>query len=217
MNDRHQCLRLSLILGLMLLFPISCGSGSSQPEKVTSLSSEVTQLLWQYEHMRELGQAGRADSFMAMRESVSVALVKDYYGRVKVPIDSAVVWRWAGEWPDVAGLPLIQDTSDGQWRRLTFVTTGVRNKKGQQMMLYPIILFRKEGSVWKVSNASRLLAPKLDKNGKEVLFSSLTYNPMFCIPPVIPNLDSLPSGPPSGPPPKPDKGIPVDLSKIRRK
>ncbi len=216
MSERHHPLRLGLILGLLLLVPIACGSGSSQPEKVTVLSSEVTQLLWQYEHMRELGRAGQADSFMARRDSVTSAFAKGYYSRANRSIDSGVVWRGAADWPDVAGLPLIQDTTDGQWRRLTFVTTGARNKKGQQMMLYPIIMFRKEGSTWKVSNASRLLAPKFDKNGKEVLFSSLTYGQMFCVPPVIPNLDSLPINPPSGPPPKPEK-FPVDLSKLKRK
>ena len=203
MSERHHPLRLGLILGLLLLVPIACGSGSSQPEKVTVLSSEVTQLLWQYEHMRELGRAGQADSFMARRDSVTSAFAKGYYSRANRSIDSGVVWRWAADWPDVAGLPLIQDTTDGQWRRLTFVTTGARNKKGQQMMLYPIIMFRKEDRPGKSATLHGCWPPNLTRMGKRCCSARSRMARCFVFRRSSPTSTACPSTRPAGPRPNP--------------
>lgn len=199
------------LVGLVLLLPAACGKGNSQPEKITKLNPELTELVRFYQEMKQFGLAGNVDSFWARRDSVSKAFILDMFGRHGTVVDSAVVAAWSYTWPDIAGLPLVQDTGDGQWRRLVFIIDSLVDKEGRQKALYPVVMFRKENGGWKVANASRLAAYKLDKQGKEVPFRSLTFHELFRIPPTFPNLDSI-AAREAGPP----RGIPIDPSRIKQ-
>jgi hypothetical protein len=203
------------VVGLVLLLPAACGKGKSQPEKITKLNPELTELVRYYQEMKQFGLAGNVDSFWARRDSVSKAFILDMFGRHGTTLDSAVVAAWAYTWPDVAGLPLVQDTGDGQWRRLVFIIDSLVDKEGRQKALYPIVMFRKENGEWKVANASRLAAYKLDKQGKEIPFSSLTYHELFRIPPTFPNLDSIAAR--DANPPKPRQLSPEEMERLRKK
>jgi hypothetical protein len=182
---------LIILLGLILLMPAACGQGGSQPEKITQLNPEQTELVRYYQEMKQFGLAGNVDSFWTRRDSVSKAFILDMFKRHGTGLDSHIVASWAYTWPDVAGLPLVQDSSDGRWRRLVFIIDNLVDSAGRQKTLYPVIMFRKEDGQWKVSNASRLASYKFDKQGKEIPFRSLTFHEMFRIPPTFPNLDSV--------------------------
>lgn len=199
------------LVGLTLLLPAACGKGDSQPKKITTLNSEQTEMVRYYQEMKQFGLAGNVDSFWARRDSVSKAFILDMFGRRGTVLDSGVVAAWAYTWPDIAGLPLVQDTSDGQWRRLVFIIDSLKDNEGRQKALYPIVMFRKENGRWKVANASRLAAYKLDKQGKEIPFKSLTYHELFRIPPTFPNLDSVAVRDAN-----PPRGIPIDPSKFKQ-
>lgn len=200
----RQLHRPTLVLAAALFFIFSgCGKGKSEPTPTTSLSPEVTELVRYYEEMRQFGRTGQIDSFWARRDSVTSAFTKDLYRRNQKAIDSVIVFKWVDTWPNIAGLPLIQDTSNGEWRRLVFVVDSLQDKSGRVKTMYPIVLFRKEGAVWKVSNGSRMSAYKATKKGEALPFSHLTFHDLFCIPPIFPNLDSLSAK--SGPPPTPER------------
>lgn len=205
---------LATLTGLILLLPAACGKGSSQPEKITTLNAEQTELVRHYQEMKQLGLQGKVDSFVARRDSVTMAFIMDMFKRHGSTIDSATVAGWAYTWPDVAGLPLVQDTSDGLWRRLVFIIDNLADSAGRAKALYPIVMFRKENGQWKVANASRLAAYKFNKQGKEIPFTSLTYHELFRIPPTFPNLDSIAVR--DANPPKPIRVIPNPGRQPRR-
>ncbi|MDD4050860.1 MAG: hypothetical protein PHR28_03025 [candidate division Zixibacteria bacterium] len=202
---------LATLVGLILLLPTACGKGNSQPEKITKLNSELTEMVRYYQEMKQFGLAGNVDSFWARRDSVSKAFILDMFGRRGTVLDSGVVAAWAYTWPDIAGHPLVQDTTDGQWRRLVFIIDSLVDKDGRQKALYPVVMFRKENGQWKVANASRLAAYKLDKQGKKIPFKSLTYHELFRIPPTFPNLDSVAADGAN-----PRRGTPIDPSQFKQ-
>jgi hypothetical protein len=68
------------------------------------------------------------------------------------------------------------------------MVVGSRDYKGTEKSTYPVVLFRKNGSDWKVSNAMLLGTDKYDKSGKLILHKSLTYPPMFSVPPDFTDL-----------------------------
>ena len=105
----------ALLAGTILL--ISCGSDSSEGDK---LSGDIREMVRYYQEMKELGLAGDVEAFLARRDSVTKDEVGRYFEGKGWVIDSTKVSNWCFNWPDVAGLPLVQDTGDGEWRRLLF-------------------------------------------------------------------------------------------------
>jgi hypothetical protein len=213
-SSRRRAL-VAILAGLALLLPAACGKSDSQPEKITKLDPELTEMVRYYQEMKQLGLAGNVDSFWARRDSVSKAFILNMFRMHGSTLDSNVVASWAYTWPDIAGLPLVQDSTDGQWRRLVFIIDNLVDSAGRQKALYPVIMFRKENGQWKVANASRLAAFKFDKQGKEIPFRSLTYHDLFRIPPTFPNLDSITTR--DANPPKPRRLTTEEMEKLRKK
>lgn len=204
-----------ILVGLALLLPAACGRKQAQPDKIVQLSPEQTELVRNYLEMKQIGLAGNVDSFWARRDSVSKAFILDMFKMHKTTLDSHIVSAWAYTWPDVAGLPLVQDSSDGQWRRLIFIIDNLVDSAGRQKALYPVVMFRKEHDQWKVANASRMSAYKFDKQGKEIPFASLTFHELFRIPPTFPNLDSIAAR--DANPPKPRRLTPEEVERMQKK
>jgi hypothetical protein len=109
--------------------------------------------------------------------------IAEYFKRKGWEIDSAKVSGWAYSWPDVAGMPLEQDSTNGEWRRLVFKRCGYKDDQGKEQCLYPVILLRKNGDEWKISNASRLAAYRYNDDGSEIKLSDLRFHKMFRLPP----------------------------------
>lgn len=204
-----------MLVGTALFLPAACGTSGSQPEKTAVLDAEQTEMVRYYLEMKQMGLDGNVDSFWARRDSVSKAFILEMFKRHGTSLDSRIVGSWAYSWPDVAGLPLVQDSSDGQWRRLVFIIDNLVDSAGRQKALYPVVIFRKENGQWKVSNASRLAAYKFDKQGKEIPFRTLTFHEMFRIPPTFPNLDSI--GARDANPPKPRRMTAEEMERLRKK
>ena len=85
--------------------------------------------------------------------------------------------------PDVAGLPLYQDTIYGLWRRVIFRICDMFDEAGREQCVYPIIMFRKNGDEWKVGNASRLAAYRYDDDGEPLELTKFMFHKMFRLPP----------------------------------
>jgi hypothetical protein len=183
-----------IISGLTLLLAVMlCASCGGDKPKGSKISSEVTELVRYYQEMKNLGLAGNVQEFLDRRDSVTKAEIAAYFKWKGWTIDSAKVSNWTFNWPDVAGLPLEQDTSDGQWRRLVFRMESQRDQKtGKEIIAFPIIMFRKESGQWKVSNASRFVGFKLNNDGTPQTLSQFQFHEMFRIPPTFEGLKEKP-------------------------
>lgn len=159
---------------------ISCGSDK---EKSAKLSGDVTELVRQYQEMKQIGLSGQVEPFLAMRDSLTNAEVNAYFERKGWEIDSVKVSSWSYNWPDVAGVPLIQDTTHGLWRRLIFKQCGMFDEQGREQCVYSIIMFRKNGDEWKVGNASRVASYRFNDDGSPIVLEEHRYHKMFRLPP----------------------------------
>ena len=172
-----------LIGTIVLIGLISCGKKNEDSAQLQPPSKEVSALVDSYQKIKAIAMAGEVDQFRERRDSLTMATVDAYIARIGGKVDSARVSMWGTNWPNVTGLPLVQDTSNGEWRRLTFTIIGSKDFKGKEKSTYPAILFRKNGSTWKVSNALLMGSDKFDKNGQLILYKDMIYPPMFSIPP----------------------------------
>ncbi|MEE9441940.1 MAG: hypothetical protein V3V99_04665 [candidate division Zixibacteria bacterium] len=202
-NDRYslRLTKLSLLLIASLLI-ISCGSDSGDPKK---LSSEQTGLVRKYQTMKLAGMAGDVTAFLSMRDSVTNVEIGNYQKNWGWTIDSTKVSNWATNWPDVAGLPIFQDTTDGEWRRLVFAHEPTINEKGEEVILYSVILWRKNNDEWKVSNATRMMGRLYNPDGTKAVLNEFSFHRLFRIPPVFDDLHKMP----------PEEG--ADSLKVREK
>jgi len=179
-------------LSLLLVVMVCTSCGGDKP-KGSKISSEVAELIRYYQEMKNLGLTGKVQDFLDRRDSVTNAEIAAYFKWKGWTIDSAKVSNWTFNWPDVAGLPLEQDTGDGQWRRLVFRMEGQRDQKtGKEMISFPIVLFRKEGDQWKVSSASRFVGFKFNNDGTPQTLSQFQFHEMFRIPPIFESLKQKP-------------------------
>lgn len=190
----------------------ACGTKQETPA-ISGHGGEIANMVTAYNAIRAAGLGGNVDKFLALRDTVTMAAVRTYFGNIKAPIDSARVALWAGNWPPVDGLRVAQDTSDGQWRRLTFIKEGVIDVKGIEKIVYPVVIFRKDGDNWRVSNAMTMGSDKFDKQGNFVLLSQMTYHPLFQMPPSFDQLLEKP-GDQSGQPPEEPTPVRIDPSKL---
>lgn len=172
-----------IILGAALVCSlVSCGKKEEQPQ-TQQLSKEVIDLIDYYQKMKELAVAGKVEKFREMRDSLTQAKVDEYIAKIQGRVDSERVNMWGMNWPIVVGLPLVEDSSNGEWRRLTFTVIGAKDYRGKDKVVFRVVLFRKNGSQWKVSNAFQMGSDKVDKNGHTVLLKDMVYPAIFCIPP----------------------------------
>jgi len=171
---------------------VGCGKKESETNQGDKLTTEQRQMVRDYLTIKEVGLTGNVGQFMALRDSLTGAKVRAYFEMTKRVIDSLRVVQWAYYWPSVAGLPVVEDTSDGEWRRLLFhQATGV-DDQGVEKSNYAIVLFRKNGDVWKVSNASSLMTPVLNPDGSRKTIDQFTYHRLFRVPPDFRDLESMP-------------------------
>jgi hypothetical protein len=173
---------------LLALGLFGCGEKKPAEQKPIPPTSDLSRLVEYYQRMKRFGMEGKVVEFQALRDSVTKVRVDYFLSTHGGVIDSARVATWAYTWPNIEGLPLMQDTSDGEWRRLTFYIEGLKDKNGVEKMTYPVVIYRKNGNVWRVSNSSLLGSDKMDKDGRPILLSQLTYHKMFRIPPDFEDL-----------------------------
>jgi len=190
-------LMLVFLAGTALM--VSCSEKRTIPKKIDKLTAEQTDLIRYYHQIKQAGQAGRIDLVLRERDSVTMDFVRRFFEMRGIPIDSNIVASWANSWPDVAGLPLIQDSINGNWRRLLFMIDGIRDKENREKILLPILMFRLENGEWKFSNTSRLSSFKYGPDAKPIALEDLTFHEMFRMPPSFPDLDSVATHPPTQP------------------
>ncbi len=170
----------ALIVAVLAFGSISC---SSRDKPKTNLNPEVTQLVRKYQEMKTAGLRNQMSKFVHMRDSVTRMEVADYFRRTKRVIDSAKIYQWAFNWPDVAGLPLVQDSTNGRWRRLVFRQCGLMEASGREDCIFSVVLFGKDGDQWNISNACKIGAHHYDNDGSEVRVNDLDFNALFLLPP----------------------------------
>lgn len=196
-------LAILVLVGLWLSHGmVSCGSGESG---TSELDPEISDLVRYYQEMKAVGLNGMVERFVAMRDSVTTALVDTYFTLQGWVLDSAKVSQWAYNWPDVAGLPLVQDSIQGRWRRLIFRQCGMFDEAGRETCMFSVIIFARSGDRWKVSNATRSAAFRYDPDGTEHTVGELMFHGMFQLPPSYDHLK----------PPEPNEGTPP-MSQPRR-
>lgn len=179
-----------LVICLLALLSLAA-CGSEKNASVPRVERDEG-LIQYYNQMREIGLAGKVDEFVAMRDSVTNAEVATYYAGRGWELDSARVSDWAFNWPEVNDLPLIQDSIHGEWRRMVFEKCGIFDKAGMEKCMYPIIMWRKDGNQWKVSNATRMAAPRYKSDGSLLTMDQLNFHLMFSLPPSYAHLKPPP-------------------------
>jgi hypothetical protein len=181
MRKKYQNAGLLLCLAvIIMMIAISCGS---EEEKGATLSGDVSELVRYYHTMKQVGLAGRVDEFLDMRDSLTRAEIDSYYSWKGWTFDSIKVSDMAYHWPDIAGMALEQDTTYELWRRLVFRQCELYDTAGKEQCLYPVVLFRKNGDVWKVSNASRLASYRYNDDGSLRTLDQLSFHKLFRLPP----------------------------------
>jgi hypothetical protein len=199
MRRRYLLLSILALLCAALSFgPISC---SSKKEPETNLSPEVTGLVRKYQEMKTAGLNNKKAKFVHMRDSVTRTEVAGYFRRTGRIIDSAKIYQWAFSWPDVAGLPLVQDSINGRWRRLIFRQCGLYEPSGIEDCVFPVVLFGKDGDDWNVSNACKIGGHRYKADGSEVGLDDLKFNDLFLLPPSFEQLYKQQIGDSAAPPP----------------
>ncbi|MFH1700894.1 MAG: hypothetical protein ABIE07_09935 [Candidatus Zixiibacteriota bacterium] len=189
-NSRYRIrlTKLSIIL-ICSSFIISCGGNSGDPDK---LSSEQVELVRKYQTMKLAGLAGDVKTFLSMRDSVTNFEIGNYHKNWGWTVDSTKVVKWTTNWPDVAGLPIIQDTSDGEWRRIVFTHAPTILEDGKEAVMCVVIILRKNGDEWKVSNVTRSMNSVNNPDGSKAVLNELSFHRLFRIPPVFDDLRKLP-------------------------
>lgn len=180
----------SAMLLIASLLIISCGNDSGNPDK---LSSEQTEMVRYFQTMKLAGLAGDVNTFLSMRDSITNAEIGNYHKNWGWKVDSTKVVNWTTNWPDVASLPIMQDTTDGEWRRLVFNHPPTINEQGQEVELLIVMLWRKNNDEWKVSNVSRIMAPIFNPDGSKYVLNEFSFHRFFRIPPIFDDLRKLPS------------------------
>lgn len=213
---RHRyliLLVLTLTVAALVLGPISCGS---KKEPKSNLSPEVTELVRKYEEMKMAGLNAQMAKFMHMRDSTTRMEVADYFRRTGRAIDSAKIYQWAFNWPDVAGLPLVQDSVNGRWRRLIFRQCGLTDSEGKEDCIFSVVLFGKNDDMWNVSNACKIGERRYKDDGSEIAVDDLVFNDLFLLPPSFEALYKQQVGDTVTPPPlkriDPKTGLPMKES-----
>ncbi len=164
----------------LTLGTVSC---DSKREPKTDLSPEVTQLVRKYEEMKLAGLHNQKSKFMHMRDSVTRQEVGAYFNRTGRVIDSAKIFQWAFNWPDVAGLPLVEDSINGRWRRLIFRQCGLMDADSIEDCIFSVVLFGKDGDDWNISNACKIGQHHYKSDGSEIGVEDLVFNDLFQLPP----------------------------------
>ncbi len=186
MQRRYLLPLVLALLGMALSFgSVSCGS---KKEPKSKLNAEVTDLVRKYQEMKVAGLSNQKSKFIHMRDSVTRTEVADYFRRTGRVIDSAKIYQWAFNWPDVAGLPLVQDSINGRWRRLIFRQCGLVDAKGVEDCVFSVVLFGKDGDQWNVSNACKMGKPRYNDDGSEVTVDNLVFYDLFLLPPSFERL-----------------------------
>ncbi|MCK5126430.1 MAG: hypothetical protein KAR42_09255 [candidate division Zixibacteria bacterium] len=155
-------------------------------------NAEQRELIRYYEDMKKIGLEGDRYNFIEMRDSVTHYIVVKYLMQIGRAVDSKKVSDWAYNWPNIAGLPIVDDSTDGEWRRIVFMRPSVYEENGREKTLYPIVLFRFDGEVWKVSNASTKKSYTTTIDGDSILFKDFTYHKMYNVPPDFSDLQQKP-------------------------
>jgi len=203
MRPKYIAIAVLMVAGVWLFFGmVSCGSGND----------EMTDIVRYYHEMKAVGLNGLVDRFLSMRDSVTNAYVDTYYTWRGWEMDSAKVYQMAFGWPDIAGLPLVQDSISGRWRRLVFRQCGLHDEKNRELCMFPVILLGKNGDQWKISNVYRIAWPRYREDGSERTVDGLNFHKLFQLPPsfedlvpregepMVPEMQKIPVDPKTGKP-----------------
>lgn len=183
---------LLVLLAGMIYLP-SCGSENNNDASIpgTNPDAEQRELIRAYQILKQTGLDSNVAAFMDMRDSLTMSLIYDMYQRRGVKIDAGIVADWAYGWPNVAGLPLVQDSATDQWRRLVFLIDGRTDRKGVAKSIFPMVLYRLQEGEWSVANATRVEALKFNDDGSLRRIDQTYFHKLFWLPPVFPNFDSI--------------------------
>jgi hypothetical protein len=148
---------------------------------------------------------------------VTRAEVAGYFRRTGRIIDSAKIFQWAFNWPDVAGLPIVQDSINGRWRRMIFRKCGLTDVDGNEDCIFSVVLFGRDGDDWNVSNACKIGQHRYKEDGSEVGVEDLVFNDIFLLPPSFEPLYQQQIPDSASPPPAkmidPGTGMPMKEAK----
>lgn len=188
-----KAMKMAVLVGgsvLTILFLAACGSGETKTEApaVIEKSADVTELVAKYSEMKRLGLAGEVDAFLARRDPTILVLIKELYAFRNVEIDSTTISDWAVTWTVVDSLDLVQDTSNGEWRRLVFREGGYADDDGNPYIKYPVILYHLVNDDWMFSNATQIGSYQFDPEGEEITVKELVFHDLFKLPPVFPEV-----------------------------
>jgi hypothetical protein len=213
MRHRYPILLVLILAAALILGPVSCGS---KKEPQSKLNPEVTGLVKKYQEMKTAGLKGKMAKFIHMRDSTTRMEVAKYFRRTGRVIDSAKIYQWAFNWPDVAGLPLMQDSINGHWRRLIFRQCGLTDSEGKEDCIFSVVLFGKDHDAWNVSNACKIGVRRYKDDGSEATVDDLVFNDLFLLPPSFKPLYQQQVGDSATPPPlkriDPRTGLPMKES-----
>lgn len=183
----------SIVLLLIALGLTACDNYKAGEER--KANKEQRELINYFVTMKSAGLNKDMLTFIDMRDSLTHAKVAEYFTAWGRAINGQKVSEWAYNWPDVVGLPIVEDSISGEWRRLIFKMPDVEDKEGRLKAVYPIIMFRNNNGTWKVSNASRKASYYNSIDGDTIKFSDFTYHPFFQLPPNFSDLNKKPGDP----------------------
>ncbi len=174
----------SIMLLSLICLPILSGCGDSEPGiKVSELSEEQIVVVREYLKLKAIGMKGKVEQFVELRDSTTFQIVSEYLKSHNKPLDSARVSLWGTSWPEVAGLPIVQDSIKDRWRRMVFKRPTVFGDDGVEKAVYPVVLFGLNGDTWRVSNGTMVGNNIYNPDSTLRTTAQFNYHPMFCLPP----------------------------------
>ncbi len=190
---QYRLARLTILISIsaLVMFFLSACDGH-KPGEGSKPNQDQKDLIRYYLQMKEAGLKKDIMTFTDMRDSLTHVKVKMYFSNWGRVINGRKISDWAYNWPDVAGLPILEDSTYGEWRRLIFKMPDVKDKEGRVKAVYPMIIFRNNNGTWKVSNASRKSSYYKTIDGDTIMFDDFMYHPFFRLPPTFEDLLKLP-------------------------
>ncbi len=172
---------------IIIMFIISSCGGSGD-----KLTSDQTEIVRSYQQMKIFGEAGKTKEFMEMRDSVTNEEIRNYFTNWGWILDSAKVVKWTANWPDLAGLPIVQDDKSERWRRILFDRGDFVDTSGREYLVYYVLFLGDNGDVWKVSNVTMMKIKKYLPDGKQIELYEELFPKIFRLPPDFADLRKAP-------------------------
>lgn len=203
-----------MLFGAVCLILLSGCEKGDPGIKTSEPTAEQIEVIREYVKLKAIGMDGKLGQFIQLRDSITMQIIAEYFARSDRSIDAKQVKSWATNWPEVAGLPIVQDSTLDRWRRIVFKRPTVFGDNTVEKAIYPILFFGLNDGEWRVSNATKVRSNMYNPDSTLRTIDQFTYHDLFRLPPDFTTL--LPQDPNIVIDTTAPRGRPVSEEKMRR-